>query len=67
MNEDVFNLDLRKFLKRFGVDAMRFVNSPERLTMRLRGINARVVGPGRIRTGDQVWKLRPDPNPNPEP
>jgi hypothetical protein len=51
-----------KFLKRFGVDATKFVNSPRGLALRLRGINARVVVPGRIRTGDRVRKL-----PNTEP
>jgi len=45
-----------KFVQRFGVDAMKFVNSPERRALHLRGINARVVVPGRIRTGDRVRK-----------
>src|SRR5690349_15321841 len=47
-----------KFLKRFGVDATKFVNSPRGLTLRLRGINGRVVVPGRIQTGDRVRKSR---------
>lgn len=46
-----------KFLKRFGVDATKFVNSPRGLALRLRGINARVVVPGRIQTGDRIQKL----------
>jgi MOSC domain-containing protein YiiM len=46
-----------KFLKRFGKDATRFVNSPHGLALHLRGINARVVVPGRIHTGDRVSKL----------
>lgn len=45
-----------KFSKRFGVDAVRFVNSPEGLELKLRGINAKVITPGPIRTGDQVTK-----------
>ena len=45
-----------KFLKRFGVDATKFVNSPRGLVLRLRGINARVVVPGRIQTGDRIRK-----------
>lgn len=47
----------RKFVERFGVDAMRFVNSPVGRALRLRGLNARVVQPGVIRIGDDVRKL----------
>ena len=47
-----------KFLKRFGVDATKFVNSPKGRALHLRGVNARVVVPGRIQTGDRVRKLR---------
>jgi hypothetical protein len=46
-----------KFVERFGVDAMRFVNSPVGRELRLRGLNARVVQPGVIRAGDTVTKL----------
>lgn len=46
-----------KFVERFGVDAMRFVNSPVGRELRLRGLNARVVQPGVIRPGDRVTKL----------
>ena len=46
-----------KFVERFGLDAMRFVNSRERQAMHLRGINARVVRPGVLRVGDRVAKL----------
>jgi hypothetical protein len=45
-----------KFVERFGVDAMKFVNSPSGRTLRLRGLNARVVQPGTIRVGDPVIK-----------
>jgi hypothetical protein len=45
-----------KFVQRFGVEAMKFVNSPHGLQLHLRGINARVVKPGRIHTGDRVSK-----------
>lgn len=47
----------RKFSSRFGVDALRFVNSETGTALRLRGLNARVVVPGTIRTGDVVRKL----------
>ena len=46
-----------KFVERFGLDAMTFVNARERRDLHLRGINARVVTPGAIRVGDRVVKL----------
>jgi hypothetical protein len=46
-----------KFIERFGLDAMTFVNAPEHHHLHLRGINARVVRPGTVRTGDRVSKL----------
>jgi MOSC domain-containing protein YiiM len=47
-----------KFAARFGVDAVKFVNSVHGRQMNLRGLNARVVKPGTIRKGDIVRKLR---------
>ncbi|MBK8050652.1 MAG: hypothetical protein IPK16_28245 [Anaerolineales bacterium] len=47
----------QKFVARFGLDAMKFVNSPLGRQLHLRGINARVVLPGLIRTGDPVRKI----------
>src|SRR5882724_3701620 len=46
-----------KFVERFGFDAMKFVNAPEREHLHLRGINARVVRPGVLRVGDTISKL----------
>ena len=46
-----------KFVQRFGVEAMKFVNSPRGRELHLRGINARVVVPGRIQSGDRIRKL----------
>jgi hypothetical protein len=46
-----------KFALRFGVDATKFVNSPAGRAFNLRGINARVVVPGRIRVGELVSKV----------
>jgi MOSC domain-containing protein len=43
----------QKFVARFGLDAMLFVNSPLRKELNLRGINARVVQAGVIRAGDR--------------
>lgn len=46
-----------KFSSRYGADALRWVNSPAGKALRLRGVNARVVDPGAVRTGDLVRKL----------
>ena len=48
----------KKFSDRFGVEAMKFVNSPEGKQLHLRGINARVIQSGTIRVGDVVAKIR---------
>ena len=45
-----------KFVSRFGLDAMKFVNSDLGRELNLRGINAKVVTPGTIRRGDIVRK-----------
>jgi hypothetical protein len=45
-----------KFVERFGVDAMKFVNSPMGRSLCLRGINARVVRNGTVRVGDRARK-----------
>ena len=46
-----------KFSRRFGSDALRFVNSPVGRSLRLRGANARVVEPGTVAVGDAVRKV----------
>jgi hypothetical protein len=46
-----------KFLSRFGVDALKFVNSETGKALRLRGLNAKVVQAGVIRVGDVVRKI----------
>jgi len=48
-----------KFVERFGAEAMRFVNGRQGRPLRLRGLNARVVVPGRVRPGDPVTVTRP--------
>ena len=48
-----------KFVERFGAEAMRFVNGAVGRPLRLRGLNARVVVPGRVRPGDPVTVTRP--------
>jgi hypothetical protein len=47
----------QKFSARFGVEALKFVNSPEGKRLHLRGINTRVVQGGVIRVGDKVQKV----------
>jgi MOSC domain-containing protein YiiM len=46
-----------KFSARFGVDALKFVNSPIGRELRLRGANCRVVVAGTVRPGDAIRKL----------
>ena len=46
-----------KFSSRFGVDALKFVNSPLGRELRLRGANCRIVVAGTVRTGDVIRKL----------
>lgn len=47
----------KKFSSRFGVDAIKFVNSPEGKQLHLRGINTRVIQPGTISVGDTLRKI----------
>ena len=47
-----------KFRERFGLDVSRFINSDEGRRLNLRGINARVVSSGTIRTGDTASAVR---------
>jgi hypothetical protein len=47
----------KKFVERFGLDAMLFVNSEVGRSLNLRGINAKVIQPGRIQVGDLATKL----------
>jgi hypothetical protein len=46
----------KKFSERFGLDALRLVNSEVGSELRLRGLNARVVAEGTVRVGDAVRK-----------
>jgi hypothetical protein len=45
-----------KFAHQFGRDATRFVNSPVGRALNLRGVNAKVVVAGTVKTGDSVRK-----------
>ena len=46
-----------KFSARFGSDALKFINSPEGRALRLRGVNAHVIVPGTVSTGDTVRRI----------
>ena len=46
-----------KFSQRFGAAALKFVNSAEGKALRLRGVHAQVIQPGRITVGDRIEKL----------
>ncbi|QWC84241.1 hypothetical protein KLP28_11675 [Nocardioidaceae bacterium] len=48
-----------KFKDRFGKPALFWVSDADLLPLRLRGINARVVGEGEVAEGDQVRVRRP--------
>ena len=47
----------KKFKSRFGLDALKFLNSPVGKELHLRGINAKVVKAGMIRVGDVATKF----------
>ena len=51
------HLGCQKFVARFGADAMKFVNSPVGRELCMRGVHARVVQNGTVRTGDIVRKV----------
>ena len=46
-----------QFTRRFGLVAHRWVNSKTGMTLRLRGVNTRVVEPGTVRVADRVTKI----------
>jgi hypothetical protein len=47
-----------QFTQRFGLAAHRWVNSPAGRELNLRGINARVLQPGTVASGDVITKLK---------
>ncbi|MCB0644355.1 MAG: hypothetical protein KDC44_22075 [Phaeodactylibacter sp.] len=47
----------KKFTERFGLDAVKFVNSPIGKSLHLRGINAKVIVGGTIVSGDPIKKM----------
>ena len=53
------HLGCKKFASRFGLEAMKFVNSRRGKKFCLRGINAKIVKPGLVGTGDAIRRLAP--------
>jgi hypothetical protein len=51
------HLGCQKFVARFGMEAMKFVNSPLGKQLHLRGVNAKVIQGGTIRIGDVARKI----------
>ena len=47
----------KKFVSRFGVEAMEFVNSPEGKALCLRGINAKIIQGGVVKVGQAARKI----------
>jgi MOSC domain-containing protein YiiM len=51
------HLGCQKFVARFGIDAMKFVNSEVGKQLCLRGINAKVVQGGVVKLGQTARKV----------
>lgn len=51
------HLGCKKFIERYGRDAAIFVNSEKGKLLNLRGVNAKVIKPGKVRTGEAISKL----------
>lgn len=52
------HLGCKKFVERFGVEAMKFANSEFGRKHNLRGINAKVIESGAISVGDPISRLQ---------
>ena len=46
-----------KFSSRFGADALAWVNAPKHASLRLSGVNCRILKAGAVRVGDRVTIL----------
>lgn len=51
------HLGCKKFVERFGIDAMKYANSDFGRSHNLRGVNAKVIRSGNVSTGRVVSKL----------
>ena len=47
----------KKFVQRFGLEAIEFVNSGLGKSLNLRGVNTRVMQSGTIQVGDKAQKI----------
>jgi hypothetical protein len=47
----------KKFSSRFGIEALEFISTPLGKSLRLRGVNAKVIQAGHIQVGDVVKKV----------
>ncbi len=54
---EIPHLGCKKFINRFGIDAMKFVNSDIGKLLNLRGVNAKVIRPGIVKTKDVIKKV----------
>ncbi|OIQ37713.1 MAG: MOSC domain-containing protein [Bacteroidetes bacterium MedPE-SWsnd-G1] len=54
---EIPHLGCKKFVERFGMDGMKFVNSKQGKLLNLRGVNAKVITPGLVKTNDRIKKL----------
>jgi hypothetical protein len=52
------HLGCKKFVERFGMDAMKFANSDFGRSHNLRGVNAKVVAAGDVAVGNNVQVTR---------
>lgn len=52
----ILHLGCKKFVERFGIDAMKFANSDFGRRHHLRGINARVIHAGKIKVGETIFQ-----------
>ncbi len=52
------HLGCKKFVERFGLDAMKYANSEFGRTHSLRGVNAKVISGGEISIGDTIFVKR---------
>ena len=55
------------FRDRFGLDALKWVSTPQGRADRLRGVNCSVVHPGTVRIGDRIEVLHRPPRGQPGP
>ena len=48
----------KKFVERFGPDALQFTNNPRGRELNLRGVHAKIIRPGSVKVGNIAEKLK---------